>query len=114
MLADAETIGMAWIFSNALGGVKLRVRAEDADLARELLTEPPPDVAPNLTEGDDAMLCPECGSKNTEFERYSRKFAFLTWLVLMVPLPYWRNSWKCRECGCTWRQVPQGKPPAAA
>ena len=114
ILVDAETIGMHWLFSNALGGVKLRVRAPDAELARELLRETPPELPQTVGEADEAWTCPECGSKDTEYERFSRKFAFITWILMMVPLPYWKNSWKCRKCGCTWKEVPDDKPPAGA
>lgn len=37
MLEDGETVAVAWQLSNALGGIKLRVRREDADQARDAL-----------------------------------------------------------------------------
>jgi tetratricopeptide (TPR) repeat protein len=38
-VADADTISMNWFFSNALGGVKLQVRVEDAPRAIEILSQ---------------------------------------------------------------------------
>jgi hypothetical protein len=41
VLSDAETISMAWIMSNAVGGVKLLVAEADANRARQLLARRP-------------------------------------------------------------------------
>jgi len=43
VLADENTIQMDWLWSNALGGVKLLVRAEDAGEAARLLNQPIPE-----------------------------------------------------------------------
>jgi hypothetical protein len=40
-LADQTTIRMDWFLSNALGGIKLRVREEDAQAALQLLDNSP-------------------------------------------------------------------------
>jgi hypothetical protein len=38
-LFDANIVGMNWLWSNAVGGVKLRVREEDAEEAAALLNQ---------------------------------------------------------------------------
>jgi hypothetical protein len=43
-LADAETVNMLWFASNAVGGVKLQVAAEDAARAEQLLAQHRPRV----------------------------------------------------------------------
>ncbi len=40
-LADENVISMNWLYSNALGGVKLQVRSTDAAIASDLLNQKP-------------------------------------------------------------------------
>ena len=40
-LADENVISMNWLYSNALGGVKLQVRNADAAIASDLLNQKP-------------------------------------------------------------------------
>lgn len=42
-LSDENLIRMDWFWSNALGGIKLLVKEEDASAASELLDQQPPD-----------------------------------------------------------------------
>src|SRR5258706_14555841 len=43
-LVDDNMIRMDWFISNLLGGIKLKVRAEDADAASEILNQPIPEM----------------------------------------------------------------------
>lgn len=38
-VADEHVVGVNWLYANALGGVKLRVRARDAEEAIRILEE---------------------------------------------------------------------------
>jgi hypothetical protein len=40
IVTDAELVTVDWSMSNAIGGVKVRVAAEDAERARAVLSEP--------------------------------------------------------------------------
>jgi hypothetical protein len=51
-LADDNVISMNWLWSNALGGVKLQVRKTDAAIALNLLNQKPSEAAAN-TESDE-------------------------------------------------------------
>jgi hypothetical protein len=75
-IADEHTINMQWLYSNALGGVRLQVREEDEQAALLALAE---DLETELMqqEGFDAELCPVCGSANTEFYQFGKRWAFL-------------------------------------
>jgi putative signal transducing protein len=42
-LADENLVRMDWLYSNLIGGIKLLVRAEDAEAAKKLLEESPPE-----------------------------------------------------------------------
>jgi hypothetical protein len=50
-LADANTIRIDWLLSNAIGGIKLRVREDDAAEANEILNQEMPE-APEPDEGE--------------------------------------------------------------
>jgi Putative prokaryotic signal transducing protein len=42
-LADENTVRMNWLYANAIGGMRLQVRASDADDAQAILSSPPAD-----------------------------------------------------------------------
>ncbi len=58
-LIDAETVGMAWYYGNALGGVKVQVRAEQVEEAQRVLECEEPVTAED-TAVEDSPLSDEC------------------------------------------------------
>ena len=44
-LQDSHVVRMDWLWSNAIGGIKLIVRQKDAEDANALLNQPPPETA---------------------------------------------------------------------
>jgi rubredoxin len=113
-LADEHLIGMDWMYSNAVGGVKLQVRAEDARAARELLREgAAPEGLPDPTAGaetDDMepdSVCPHCGGTSVvhkNFTRVSAAFSLVCSLIFFLPLFFFRKHHRCKACGHTWRE----------
>jgi rubredoxin len=91
-----------------IGGVKVQVRARDAQAAVERLRAPvllAPDV-PTEEAGEDAppapATCPECGSTRASFHPVG-PFGFVIDLVeKVVPLPFLHGHWVCAECGKRW------------
>jgi len=64
-LIDDNMIRMDWFISNLLGGIKLKVRAEDAEAAREILDQPIPEILDVEGVGNfDQPKCPRCQSLN--------------------------------------------------
>jgi hypothetical protein len=51
-LGDQNIIRMDWFLSNALGGVKLRVREEDVEVATALLDRSRADLPEDLNQGE--------------------------------------------------------------
>lgn len=104
VLADDEMVRMDWLYSNAIGGIRMQVAEEDADSARVLLDEPIPEQLQDEYTGEEFEQphCPSCGSLDIEFGQ--RKGAkILTWLVLGFPLPIpGKQRWKCCDCGAEW------------
>ncbi|EAQ67120.1 hypothetical protein MED121_14374 [Marinomonas sp. MED121] len=97
-IADEHTINMQWLYSNALGGVRLQVREEDEQAALLALAE---DLETELMqqEGFDTDLCPVCDSPNTEFYQFGKRWAFLIFLGLDFPLFPVKEGIQCRDCG---------------
>ncbi len=107
-LADENLVTMNWMWSNAVGGVKLQVHGSDAERAGDLLaldvSADTPSPAPEDSDPDEA--CPVCGSERVGRERYRRRLVYVSWLLLSVPLPFLRRSHRCQECGLRWKPQP--------
>ena len=99
-LADETIILLNWLYSLALGGVKLQVMAKDVKRAQEILTDYSDQLC--LSE-DEQPCCPECGSQSTRYHRYNPKIAFASWLLLGVLIPFPMRKWKCSKCGHDWK-----------
>jgi len=68
-LADANTVRMDWFYSNAIGGVQLLVREDDADAAGQLLDQSPVNEfeAPELGQFKQPR-CPNCDSPEVSYK----------------------------------------------
>lgn len=96
---DENIVQMDWLYSNAIGGVRLQIAEEDAERAQEILGEEPPEALPS-----DRPVCPACGSIDTGIDDGPRRITFLTILLFGLPLFFPRRRWKCAECRSTWRE----------
>lgn len=93
--------------ATVVGGVKLRVREQDATRASELLRTRHPIAEIYLVTEADLPLpprCPTCSSDNLAFERFSRAGFVGFWILLGFPLPLPRSRWSCRSCGAVWKE----------
>jgi Putative prokaryotic signal transducing protein len=102
-LADENLIRMDWFYSNAIGGMRLQVRQDDAELATEIMKQKVPDDFPLNDDGEryQQPTCPKCQSLDIHFEGVDRQMAFTT-MWIGVPLPFRRDAWKCSSCGHEW------------
>ncbi|MCB0739046.1 MAG: DUF2007 domain-containing protein, partial [Bacteroidetes bacterium] len=73
-LADENTINMQWLYSNAMGGVRLQVPDPYVDQALTILSVDESEIVENQ-EGYDAILCEACGSKNTRIYQKGKRMA---------------------------------------
>jgi hypothetical protein len=100
-LADENVIGVNWLWSNALGGVKVQVPESEVEAALGILGTGQSDEA----EGQDvpqATVCPACGSTDTHYF-LDKRGSFLTWLLLGVPVMPAVSKRVCAGCGHKWK-----------
>jgi len=115
LVADENIVIMNWLYSNAVGGVKVQVRETDVERVLDILDGGLP--VPVSEENEQAQRrdrpdCPNCGSFNTYYEQYAKRLLFaswlLSWLVFRVlfttinggiAIPFLRRRWKCKDCG---------------
>jgi len=100
-LRDEHTVQMYWLYSDAMGGVRLQVLDQDAARAREILAEP----AEELSD-EDRPACPECGAEDVVHDETTRRVSFLSVLLFEIPLPVAKWRMRCRRCGHRWTAPP--------
>jgi hypothetical protein len=101
-VSDSAVVALNWMYSNAVGGVKVQVDEADIDKVRSLLTEwEEPDIEQALLS---EYHCPFCGSSKVESRKISRTFFMLSLLLLGVPLALYRPEHHCLECCKTWKK----------
>lgn len=107
-LQDENLVRMDWLWSNLIGGMRLKVLSSDEATARALLEQPLPNPLV-LEDGQEfeQPRCPQCGS--TEVELYDRMLKPAAASLLLTGVPLLRNmarpeDWRCLKCACQWRQ----------
>src|SRR5271167_3637235 len=86
-LVDDNMIRLDWFISNLLGGIKLKVRPEDAEAANEILNQPIPEVLDVDGVGNfEQPKCPRCQSLDVSYIEV-------------------KQGWICIACG-NWCEEP--------
>jgi hypothetical protein len=101
-MADDNLVRLDWFISNFVGGIKLRVRPEDAERATQLLDEPM--LEGMYVEGVgfyEQPRCPKCGSLDVSFQELNKPVAYGS-AYFGLPIPLQRDSWKCASCSEEW------------
>jgi hypothetical protein len=102
VLLDDNLVRLDWLWSNAVGGIKLQVKIEDADEATEILNQPIPEMFEFGGAGDYRQPeCPKCKSLDVTFQEIYKPVAYGS-LWVGMPLPVHLKAWKCRACGNEW------------
>jgi len=104
-LVDDNIVRMDWFWSNAVGGIKLRVKLEDADSADDVLRQPIPEGFEVEGIGNfQQPHCHKCNSLDTVFEELNEGIAY-TGAYFSLPLPVHDKGWKCESCGYQWEDA---------
>jgi hypothetical protein len=105
-LQDANMVGIAWQYSFAVGGVRLKVPEEFATNAKEILNE---DCSADLEFVEEEFpqpgkneVCEKCSSPNLrvlDSRRKSGAWSLLVWwLFLALPLIFLGKKYQCDDC----------------
>ncbi|HKN61303.1 MAG TPA: hypothetical protein VJW93_09005 [Candidatus Acidoferrales bacterium] len=101
-LFDENIVRLNWLWSNCVGGVKLRVKEEDANDADQFLNQPRPERFVVGGVGEYVQpRCPACQSLDVSFRELIKR-AVYAYLLFSLPVPLTRPAWKCHSCGCQW------------
>lgn len=103
-LSDDNVVRMDWLWSNAIGGVKLLVRKEDAEEAEKVLSEKRPaefDVPDVGMYSQPA--CPKCGSMDVTYDGLHRPLSYAT-VAVGIPIPIKNAGWRCASCKNRWAE----------
>jgi len=97
-VADEHLVTMQWLYSNAVGGVRLQVPSCFKEQALALLNE---DWSEELAQefALEKQTCPKCGSDEVEFFQFGRRAAFVFILFFDFPLLPLSDGLKCKCCG---------------
>ena len=108
-LLDAGTVNLNWLWSNALGGVKVQVPESELEDARRILAlEPSNDEDGPAAEETAPAVCPNCGSRDVAY-LLDKRGCFLTWLLFSLPLVPALSKLRCAHCGRRWK-LASGSP----
>lgn len=111
-ILDENQIRFRWFMADALGGVKIAVRAGDAEKAKEILAGDHSAALENIPEEGlppaPEEICPQCGVATLEVSRKHTQgglgqlgLLLLAWLFTGGPAPHYvtRTTVQCRSCG---------------
>jgi len=100
-IADEHLVAADWLYSNAIGGVKLLVTDERAVEALAILdaTATEVELPPDLGGADATDRCRACGGEAFELVIQGRRWAALSWLLAGIPFIPVRRVYHCRSCG---------------
>jgi predicted Zn-ribbon and HTH transcriptional regulator len=109
-VADEHLVQANWLYSLAIGGVRLQVKESEVEESLSILnsaTEPFPEELSTFID-DVNEHCPKCNSPDIRYETFNIRPIFLFWLILSlidsgVILPILKRKWKCRACGYEWK-----------
>ena len=99
---DEHSVGMNQFLSNAIGGVKVKIKKEDTDRAMKVLEEI--DASNYTNDLDEILVCPKCGSNEYYSNYKSMKggkglLSLLSSIISWVYPIYYKNVFKCKKCG---------------
>lgn len=98
---DDHMVDMYALYSNAIGGVKIKVREKDAEEAHAIIQEL--EKKPYTDQNDEIIACPNCGS--TEYYKdfnSMRSFGSIiaaigSFLTAVLPI-YRKRVFRCKAC----------------
>jgi len=98
-IQDENMVQTDWLYSNAIGGVRVQIGEDDAGRAQEILQDP--GIG---TEPWGMPACPICFSTNTGPDGAPRRLSFLSIMLAGIPFSVSKTRWRCADCNHTWKE----------
>jgi Putative prokaryotic signal transducing protein len=103
MIANEHTVTVDWLYSQAIGGVRVMVPPQFLHEAREIIRQID---AGEFSDGndDEALVssseerCLKCQKPLHRDEHLSWKVSLLTSLFFMLPMPFRKHRFYCPSC----------------
>ncbi len=95
-IEDEHIVNMNWFYSNAVYGVKLKVRENEIEKAKKILEEK------CKIEDNEEIKCPKCDSDDVENYKLPRRLFYLSIFLLGLPIPFIQKRWYCKNCKHKW------------
>lgn len=96
-VADTHLINMYWLYSNALGGVRVLVRTKDLATAKEVLSTDYSSFVDSETGIEENRQCSKCDGELKPYTK-GRKPAYLVFLLFGFPLFFYQHGFRCVCC----------------
>ena len=112
VVEDEHVVGIHWLYSDAVGGVKLRVSEQHAERASSLLASRAQESAEEKAEyrrvAGEGDACPSCKSENVTPSKLAERVKALLLMGILpvvpaIPFVLWNNEWRCKNCGHAWK-----------
>ena len=97
-VADAHTINMQWLYSNAMGGVRVQVHLQNLEAAKEILNTDYSSLVESEVGENEKRECSKCGGVLEPYTKGKRP-AFLVFLLFGFPLFFYKHGFRCVSCG---------------
>lgn len=98
-LQNENTINTDPLLSNAVGGVKLFVKAEDVMKSKQVLATIP---EYSVDDNGNLLTCPNCGAQKMEYLTTIKDFAslvnFIFGIILNIFPFYTKYKYRCENC----------------
>lgn len=96
-IENEHMVNMNWLYSNAVGGVRLLVLEAFAEEAYQLIHQ---NFSEELDQQFDlaAEQCPYCGSNQLIPFTQGKRNAFIAFLLVGFPLYRYKHGMKCTQC----------------
>ncbi len=100
-IQDENLVQLHWLYSNAIGGVRVQIAEEDREQALAILAEEPSLQPPDAVD----PVCPSCGSADVAPDELPRRIGFLMIILLNFPMLFGKQKLHCADCGKKWRDA---------
>lgn len=97
LIENEHTINMDWLYSNALGGVRLLVLESDFEFAQNLLAQDFSDAVDDAF-AEERMRCPQCLSHHIGSHTQGKRTAYILFMLLGFPLSKVEHGYLCHDC----------------